>query len=66
MKLYSKETDKIFSKINIFLSDEELQRLHKMLENGFTDTNKIEFIGLDKNNLPTKKIILRISDESNI
>jgi len=60
MKLYSKEIDKIFNNINIFLSDEELQRLHKMLED-IPNKNMIEFIGLDKNNLPTKKIIFRIS-----
>ena len=60
MKLYSKEIGKIFNNINIFLSDEELQRLHKMLED-ITNKNMIEFIGLDKNNLPTKKIIFRIS-----
>lgn len=67
MRIYSKEYDRVFDDLLLFLTDEELVRLHSILSGGESDLSiGIELLGTDIHGQQTKKLILRIYEEDNL
>lgn len=61
MKLYSNKLNKYFNNINLFLTDDELLSLYNLLNDKSKDNSiNYKFVGLDINNQPTKKILIKI------
>lgn len=67
MRIYSKEYDKVFNDLLLFLTDEELMKLNSILSRGGNDlSSALELLGTDIHGQQTKKLTIRIYDEDNL